>query len=192
MKKALILFILVSLKGYSQDHSDKWFSNIDLEFIVPNKVEYDYHYTNQPGIYIDEIVNTKPAFGANYSFNYNLFKKLSIGAITGLQFQGRPDLSIFKAGPAIKYFFVNNDNVYIYLNPYTYNFSLNKNQFKNGANTRLGIGFPISKREDFNINLNIFYDISSLSLRGSKPLYNDEIPQDIIFRSFGTNLGIQF
>jgi len=192
MKKTLILFFLLSLTGYSQDHSDKLFSNIDIEFIVANKVEYDYHYNDQPGLHIDEIANTKPALGASYSYNFNLFKKLSLGVISGFQFQERPDLSMFKLGSTIKYFFVNNDNVFIFLNPYTYNFSLKKDQFKNGSNTRFGIGFPVLKRDDFNLNINVYYEVNDLSLYGSKPLYSNEIPQNIIFRSFGVSIGTQF
>lgn len=192
MKNLLILFLFFTSLGYSQDQYERWFSIADLEFIVPNKVEYDYYYNDRPGLYIDEIANSKPAFGVSYSYNYNIFRKLSLGVITGFQVHGRPDISMFKLGATIKYFFVNNDNVYVYLNPFTYNFSLNKDQLKNGANTRIGIGFPVYKTDGFNLNVNVFYEVNDLSLEGTKPLYDTEVPQNIIFRSFGASLGAKF
>lgn len=183
---------MITSSGYSQDRTDKWFSNGDLEFIIPNKVEYDYRYTDQPGIHIDEITNSKLAFGISYSYNYAVFKKLSVGVLTGFQVHSRPDLSMLKLGGTIKYFFVDTDKAYVYLNPFVYDFSLNKNQFKRGGNTRIGIGFPISKQESYNINLSVFYEVNDLSLKGSKSLYDTEIPQNIIFRSFGFSIGAKF
>lgn len=185
-----------SLLGFSQDKINKrWYSTIDVEFINPNKVEYSY------GIYSpdydaiiggdDEITNTNPSFGALYSINYNLFKKLSIGAITGIQYMNNPDFNMLKLGTNIKYFFVDSNNVYVYVD-IAYDYSLNKNKFKNGANTRIGIGFPVLKRDDFNLNINIFYEVNDLTLDRSKPLLDSEIPKDIIFRSYGLSVGVQF
>lgn len=192
MKNTIILFLFITSLGYSQEQYERWFSTVDLEFIVPNNVEYDYHYTAQPGLYIDEIENSKTAFGVSYSYNYSIFKKLSLGITTGYQVQGRPNISMFKLGPIIRFFFVNNDNVYLFLSPFTYNFSTNKERLKHGANTRIGIGFPVLKKENFNLNLNVFYEINDLSLEGTKPLYDNEVPQNIIFRSFGASIGAKF
>lgn len=172
----------------------KLYSSIDIEFINPNKVEYYY------GLYSPEykaiiggqnkIENTGSSFGISYSIHYNVFKKLSLGAITGFQNQNNPDFRMLKLGGSINYFFVDNNNIYAYLN-ITNNFTLDKTQFKTGTNVRIGIGFPIMKREKFNLNVNLFYETNDLILEGTKPLFNSEIPDNIIFRSYGLGLGIK-
>ena len=97
---------------------------------------------------------------------------------------------MLKLGGSINYFFVDNNNIYAYLN-ITNNFTLDKTQFKTGTNVRIGIGFPIMKREKFNLNVNLFYETNDLILEGTKPLFNSEIPDNIIFRSYGLGLGIK-
>lgn len=87
------------------------------------------------------------SYGLLYSINYNVFKKLSLGLITGFQSHNNPDFSMLKLGGSVKYFFVDSNNVYTYID-LANDFSLNKNQFKNGGNFRLGIGFPVMKREN--------------------------------------------
>jgi hypothetical protein len=188
--------MLISFLGFSQDKiSKRWYSTIDVEFINPSKVEYSYGIYNSDYDAIiggdDEIANTNPSFGIQYSINYNVFKKLSLGVITGIQYMNNPDYSMLKLGGCVKYFFVDSNNVYVYLDM-AYDYSLNKNQFKNGANTRIGIGFPVLKRDAFNLNINVFYEVNDLTLDGSQPLLYSEIPHNIIFRSYGLSVGAKF
>jgi hypothetical protein len=193
--KNLFLFVLVFISslGYSQDKVLKrWYSTADIEFINPNKVEYlNYPYKDDGTFNINENLNPNPTFGILYSINYNIFKKLSLGAATGLQSMNKPNYSMLKLGGIIKYFFADNDNVYVYLDM-DHEFSLNKKQFKEGFNTRVGIGFPIMKRDSFNLNINVFYEVNQLDLEGSKPLIDTETPESIIFRSYGASVGIKF
>ena len=197
MKKLFIIAIVLTYSfSYSQGKEiKKWHSTIDVEFINPNKVEYSYGYFDPNYNAIiggqDNIENSKASFGMLYSINYNVFKKLSLGAITGYQYQNRPDFAMLKLGGSIKYFFVDNNNVYVYLD-IANNFSLNKDQFKNGNNVRIGIGFPVMKRDKFNLNINVFYETNNLNLEDAKPLFDTEIPDNIIFRSYGISLGIKF
>lgn len=197
MKKTILLLIVfVWFSGYSQDKLfKKWYSTADLEFIVPNKLEYDYgkynlDYNAYVG-YSDNIKGYGVSYGALYSINYHIFNKWSFGVITGFQFQRSPDYAMYKLGGRLKYFFVDANNVYAYIED-SNNFSLNKNQFKSGNNTRLGIGFPIMKRDKFNMNLNVFWEQNFLRLQGSKPLFTDERPKTSVFKSYGISLGIKF
>ena len=193
-KIVIIIFLLIYSNVFCQEKIKKLYSSIDIEFINPNKVEYYY------GLYSPEykaiiggqnkIENTGSSFGISYSIHYNVFKKLSLGAITGFQNQNNPDFRMLKLGGSINYFFVDNNNIYAYLN-ITNNFTLDKTQFKTGTNVRIGIGFPIMKREKFNLNVNLFYETNDLILEGTKPLFNSEIPDNIIFRSYGLGLGIK-
>ena len=193
-KIVIIIVLLIYSNVFCQKKIKKLYSSIDIEFINPNKVEYYY------GLYSPEykaiiggqnkIENTGSSFGISYSIHYNVFKKLSLGAITGFQNQNNPDFRMLKLGGSINYFFVDNNNIYAYLN-ITNNFTLDKTQFKTGTNVRIGIGFPIMKREKFNLNVNLFYETNDLILEGTKPLFNSEIPDNIIFRSYGLGLGIK-
>jgi hypothetical protein len=193
-KIVIIIVLLIYSNVFCQEKIKKLYSSIDIEFINPNKVEYYY------GLYSPEykaiiggqnkIENTGSSFGISYSIHYNVFKKLSLGAITGFQNQNNPDFRMLKLGGSINYFFVDNNNIYAYLN-ITNNFTLDKTQFKTGTNVRIGIGFPIMKREKFNLNVNLFYETNYLILEGTKPLFNSEIPDNIIFRSYGLGLGIK-
>ena len=193
-KIVIIIVLLIYSNVFCQKKKKKLYSSIDIEFINPNKVEYYY------GLYSPEykaiiggqnkIENTGSSFGISYSIHYNVFKKLSLGAITGFQNQNNPDFRMLKLGGSINYFFVDNNNIYAYLN-ITNNFTLDKTQFKTGTNVRIGIGFPIMKREKFNLNVNLFYETNDLILEGTKPLFNSEIPDNIIFRSYGLGLGIK-
>lgn len=197
MKKVLFFILILTYSyGYSQDNlRKKWYSTADIEFINPYKVEYDYgiyssQYDSQVGK-TDEITNAKPSFGVTYSFNYYLFKKLSIGLLTGYQNHARPDFSMLKIGGVIKYFFVDSNNVYSYIDVAN-NFSLNKDQFKNGNNFRLGLGFPVLKREGFNLNVNAFWEQNFLRMEGAKPLFDKETPSTTVLNSYGISLGIKF
>ena len=87
----------------------------------------------------------------------------------------------------------NGYNVYIYLQDAN-NFTLNKEKFKSGNNLRLGLGFPIKKRGNFDIVGNLFFEQNYFKLDGSKPLLNltDEIPRSLTVKSFGVSLGLKF
>ena len=193
-KIVIIIVLLIYSNVFCQEKIKKLYSSIDIEFINPNKVEYYY------GLYSPEykaiiggqnkIENTGSSFGISYSIHYNVFKKLSLGAITGFQNQNNPDFRMLKLGGSINYFFDDNNNIYAYLN-ITNNLTLDKTQFQTGTNVRIGIGFPIMKREKFNLNVNLFYETNDLILEGTKPLFNSEIPDNIIFRSYGLGLGIK-
>lgn len=188
MKKTILtsVLILIFISGYSQD---KWFSSAEFSFIVPSKIEYNYS-SNNVGTTIH--LESRPSIALNYSINYQLFNKFSAGLLAGVQQQGGADFFMYKLGSNIKYYFVDDDNVYIYLQ-YAHNFTVNKDKFNNGDNVRIGIGFPVMRRDAYNLNLNIFYDINGFDLSGSKPLiFGNETPTSIFFRSYGISLGVRF
>ena len=181
-----IALFFIFMSGYSQG---KWFSSAEFDFIVPNKTEYFYSFNNAG---TEIYLVSKTSFALVYSINYQLFNKLSAGLLTGVQQQSGAKFFMYKLGSNIKYYFVDDDNVYTYLQ-YAHNFTVNKDKFNNGDNIRIGIGFPVMKRDAFNLNLNIFYDINGFDLSGSKPLVFDNVkPSSIFFRSYGISLGVKF
>jgi hypothetical protein len=175
MKKLILILLL-----------DKWLSTTELGFIVPNKTEYNYSFNNVG------TLDSKISLAFQYSINYQVYNKLSIGALVGIQEQYGPNFFMYKIGANIRYNFVDAENAFAYFQ-YSPNFTVNKDKFKNGNNLRIGIGLPFFKKDNFNLNLNIFHEINHFNLSGSKPLiFGNEKPESIYFRSFGISLGVKF
>jgi hypothetical protein len=199
MKKIIIIFVLFT--GFSvnaQNELDrKWYSNVDVELIMHNKIEYNYGYFDadyNSKVSSSENLNVrKAAFGLTYSLNYMVFKKLSLGLSTGYKNYNNPDLSMLELGGITKYFFVDSNNVFAFVS-ITNEISLNKSQFKSGTNARIGIGLPILRKDKFNINLNLFKEQNFLRLDGAEPLFNfdQEKPSGLIYKSWGLSAGIKF
>ncbi len=194
-KQLFILFILIYSIGNAQ--IKKWYSNTDLELITHKKVMYSYNYIDANGqkhsVWDEELNGKSPALGLTYSFNYMLFKKLSIGVLGGYKNYKKPDFSMLELGGIVKFFFVDADNVYLY-GSLTNEFTTNKNKFKNGTNSRIGLGVPIIKKDEFIISLNFFAEQQFLRLDGAQGLfhYYQERPSNVIYKSYGLSAGIKF
>jgi hypothetical protein len=188
----IIFFIFLANMSYSQE---KWYHSAEIDLISPNKKEYFYNDSNNK--IIDVNLETEGlllnSFGIQYSYNYLLFSKMSIGIVGGFQNQSKPDYTMVKLGGVIRYFFVDKNDVYVYLQNAN-NFTLNKDKFKSGNNLRLGLGFPFLKREKFNINGNLFFEQNYFKLDKTNPILNlsSEKPRSLTVKSFGISIGIKF
>jgi len=214
MKKILFtLLFLTQFYTYSQSPSDlfntgrgisqssnqdkltkHWFSNIEIEFGVSNEVRYDYSlYDNNDNLLGGRSteLDNKASYGILYSINYPIFNKLTIGVVGGFQYQAQQKISALKLGGIVRYHFVNYESVNINLMT-AYNVALSDNIESDMANVRLGLQFPITKSEGFNLNLNVFGDYNYYIYK--EPILNEikESPSNILFRSFGISLGILF
>ena len=197
-RQVLLICIFISSFGYGQNKKvTKWYSNAEIDVIIHNKTKYSYSYfgtDNTKHIIWDEDLNVKkPAIGLTYSYNYMLFKKLSIGLISGYKKYNQPDFSMAEIGGVVKFFFVDTDNVFVYCS-LTNEISLNKEQFKSGTNARLGIGVPVIKRNKFNVAINLFTEQHFLRLEGADPIlnYQQEKYRDLLFKSSCISNGIKF
>lgn len=173
----------------SDNGIEKWYSTAEVELISPYSGTYHYGIENT-GYQVK--LNKDLSLGVLYSLNYNLFTKLSVGVVAGYQAHFNPDFHLPKIGAVVRYFFVDPDNVYVYLHD-AHTFSFNPSRFEYGNNLRLGLGFPILKKESFNLNTNIFYEQNYVSLNKSDPLFfQNADPGDIYFYSIGVSLGVKF
>ena len=191
-KKVFLILILLAGPFAVQAQEDivkKWYSTAEMDFVFPYKVRYGYGIENRGHrVNLEENLS----FGALYSINYNLFKNLSVGAVGGAQAYFSPNFTMVKIGGVIRYFFVDPNNVYVYIQD-AVNLSLDKSRFEYGNNFRIGLGFPIFKMESFNINTNLFFEQNYLSLEGSEALlFSTEDPGNIYFKSIGLSLGVKF
>lgn len=172
----------------------RWFSNVEIEFGVNNEVKYSYSLYDNNGKLISgrsAELDNKASYGVLYSINYPVLNKFTIGAIGGFQHQGQQKISALKLGGIFRYHFINYESVNINLMT-AYNLALSDNIKSDMANARLGLQFPISRTDDFNLNLNVFGDYNYYVV--DKPILqeNNESPKHIIFRSYGVSLGMQF
>jgi len=193
-----IVLLIATFLGYTQSAKleNKWYSTAEVEFIFPNN--FSYNYGTERGGTDDELSPSGfllKSFGAQYTYNYIFFSKLSIGALAGIQTLSYPrDFFMAKVGVILKYFFVSRDNVYVYA-LHSNIFSLDKSQFKKGGSLRLGIGLPVFKRDNFNITTNIFAEHMYLDLDAAEPIYGyeNEEPDALTVKGvLGISFGIQF
>ena len=88
-----IVLLITTFLSYAQSTKldNKWYSTAEVDFIFPNK--YRYNYGTGHGGTDDEI---KPSgfllksFGAQYTYNYTFFSKLSVGSLAGIQTLSEP------------------------------------------------------------------------------------------------------
>lgn len=193
-----IVLLITTVFNYSQSGKldNKWYSTAEVDFVFPNN--FSYSYGTGHGGTSDEFSPSGfllKSFGAQYTYNYMFFKKLSIGALAGVQTLSYPkDYFMLKVGGIIKFFFAGRNNVYIYTQV-AHNFSTDNSKFKKGGSGRLGIGLPVFKRDNFNITTNIFAQRISLDLEGADPIYGfeGEVPDRLTMEgSFGISFGVQF
>ena len=187
-----LIFSLVFTLGYSQS---KWDTSIELDFVFPNQKDYFYNDSD------NRIFNTDlndsgfllSSFGLQGNYNYYLFRKLSVGVLGGIQTETKQNFTMLKLGGILRYYFVDRDNVYIYLQNAN-NFSLNTDKFKSGNNLRLGLGLPFIRRESFSITSNLFFEQNYFKLDNAEPLlgFSSERPRSLTVQSIGISLGIKF
>lgn len=213
MKNTLLILLLTSsLYSYSQSPADlfnvgrgisqtssqdklakRWFSNVEIEFGVNYEVRYDYsRYDGNEllGGGSTELDN-EASYGVLYNINYPIFNKFSVGAVAGYQHQVQQKISALKLGGILRYHFINYESVNINLMT-AYNVALSDNIESDMANVRLGLQFPITRTDDFNLNLNVFGDYNYYIFTESILPELNERPSSILFRSYGISLGILF
>lgn len=202
MKRILtISLIVISFCIYSQNQTSKeWFSNIEIEY--GENFEVNYNYALDDDKVIDELYNknifrkehkldNRNSFGLIYNINYPIFNKLTLGAIGGFQFQAQQKISALKLGGILRYHFVNYESININLMT-AYNLALSKNIGSKMGNVRFGLQFPIVKMNDFNLNLNFFYDVNFYSYKGKYINEINENSGDLTFKSTGLSFGFLF
>ena len=185
MKKIIfIVLVFNSIFGYCQS---KWYSQIELDTNIPNRMEYNYSFMNR-GTEID--LESKIGIALQYSINRYMSKRFSLGGVLRIHSQYGPKFFSFGTGLKVKYFFVNHENIHL-LFRYLPNFSFNSKKFQFGNNLRIGLATYFGSKK--NLILGVFKEMNHYNLNGSEPLvFGNETPSTLYVYSYGISFGIKF
>ncbi|RIY38146.1 hypothetical protein CKY20_00955 [Capnocytophaga canis] len=186
MKKIILVIFLLSSVGIGivSAQDKKWYSQAELDMIIPRNDKVIYSYSGG-----QVSLNERVMWGVNYSYNYNLFKKFSVGGVSGLTILPQPSITAIKFGAVFRYTFIEDfkANMYAQIAGYL--------PLTNGVETdlgeaRFGVNLPIARYDAFQVNLSLFVIYSRFDL--NKPLFINEIPDSVEYRGTGISLGIRF
>ena len=129
MKKITLVFaLLISISSFAQltvsdgintakevDKGSKstnyalekqWIQTAELGLSLPSETNYSYSkpVTNGFAGY-DKKLDNKLSFDVLYTINYPLFKKFTLGAVGGFQYQTQQSISAFNLGGILRYYF---------------------------------------------------------------------------------------
>ena len=187
MKKSIItsLFVFLPLFIFAQDSYKRWNSFADLNFIIPGDIEYHLEKSPLP-IYLDHSFT----YGLNYSYEYSLFRKFSIGGVTGVTLLAEPTLPTLKYGLIFRFTFVQEYKANIYFHTAGY-LPLNNRTRADFGELRLGLNFPISRGEKYSLTAGIF--LTAVSNQLAKPLMEStKDPDRVRYNGTGFSVGLRF
>jgi len=194
MKKQI--FILLGFMSLSVFGQSKYYLEANIDISAPQTKKYFYNKA-------DHSINNVPIneqgwllnnYGVNFSYNYLIFNRLSIGTVTGVYTDTKQNFSHIRLGGLVRFFYVKgkNHNVNIKLGS---NIPFDKKKFNNGVNFKIGLGFPVYKiTEKEQIFLDLFWEQNYYELDGAHKLLglNDEIPRSLTVHSYGLSFSIRF
>jgi len=188
------LFLMVTLNIVTNSFAQKkTFFSGSVDLVAPQSKQYFYN-NSANHIFRDNIIENGfllNSFGFKAGYYYPIFKKLYLGIWTGFQSDTKEKFAAIKLGGEIKFYVYDIDNMYFYLLDGN-NFTLNKSKYKSGNNLRAGLGFPIIRKKNYNINLKLFWEQNYFTLDGADKLlgYPDEIPRNLTVHSYGISFGV--
>jgi len=192
-KQIFLLLVLISLSAFGQK---KYYFEANIDISSPQTKNYFYNNADNSINYVSIkeqgwLINN---YGANFSFNYLIIKRLSIGTLTGIYSDSKQKFSHLRLGGLVRYFFIKDKD-------YNFNLKLGKNitfdkkKFNNGVNFKIGLGIPIyTIKQRTKILMDLFWEQNYYELDGSNKLIglSDEIPRTLTVHSYGISLNLTF
>jgi len=175
---------------------------IESDLVIPISRKYDYKYKFispvRPNI-VQSVAETesyrggRPALpsGVQFSANFELSPHLSIGPLIGFQKFHTPDFSMVKIGMIMRLYFIDEDGLFAFTQGGA-DLPLKRSQFETGSNFRFGIGYPVWKKDNVNLNLSIFYDRHFVNIQNTPARFIIDFPQSYRLSSIGLGFGIRF
>ncbi|MDO5638161.1 MAG: hypothetical protein Q4G18_13075 [Myroides sp.] len=184
MKKN-ILAIFILFVGVVSAQDKRWYSHAELDVVFPRIDKVTYSYIGGE-IKLDE----KLMYGLNYSYNYNIFSKFSVGAVTGFTQMLNPELTTMKIGGVFRYTFIKEYQANAFLQITGHIPLSNKVAFDLGE-VRAGVSMPIARFSNGNsMTLSLYVLYNSYNIK--KPLFTTEVPDIVEYRGTGLSIGYRF
>lgn len=149
MKKVLIgIFFLCAGILFSQDK--RTYFHAEMDMIIPNDKKVVYSFS-EGEINLDERI----MWGTSFTYNYKLFRKLSVGALGGLNYLSYPKVTSLKYGGSLRYIFSTDyqTNVFLQLMGYI---PLNSKYSTESVEVRFGLGMPVARINDLTMTLGMY------------------------------------
>ena len=179
------LFLLLAVSVSAQDMSKRWNSFVDIDFIIPGRIEY-----HTKGSILSRKLDHSFTYGLNYSYEYSLLRKLSIGGVTGISFLAKPTIPSLKYGGILRFTFVEAYKANIYFQVAGY-LPLNNRSRSDFGEMRLGLNFPISKGDNYNLTAGVYLTKISNSIK-ERLLEIPADPDRIRYNGIGFSIGVRF
>ena len=195
MKNQILSLFLIVL-SFSLFAQSKNYMEVNIDLSAPQTKAYFYNNTDNSinNVNLDEQGWLLNNYGINFSYNYRIVQRLSIGTITGVYSDSKQKFSHIRLGGLVRYFYVK-DKSYNFNVKLGKNISFDKDKFNNGVNFKIGLGFPIYKiKRNKQMLVDLFWEQNYYELDGSNKLIglNDEIPRTLTVHSYGLSLSFTF
>ncbi len=200
IQNSLIFLLFLTALGCTSTRPQ--FTLVETDLVIPTSKKYDYKikFTTPtfPGV-IQSVSDTKTLSGGRptipsglqLSANYELSPHLSFGPVIGFQKFKPPNLSIIKVGFITRIYFTDRDGLFLIAQGGA-DLPAKRSQFEIGSNVRFGIGYPVWKKDNTNLNLSLFYDRHFVNIQGTPARFIFDFPQSYRLESIGIGFGIHF
>lgn len=170
----------------------KFIQTVEFGSSLPSEIKY---YFSTDEYFSAQEFKRRLSFELFYNINYPIIRKLTLGAVVGIQHQSQQSITGLKLGATLRYYFRNYEGVNMYvMTARSIGISDNVKNEGGEGNIRFGLQFPIIELEDFDdfrVTFNVFWDNDSYAIK--KPLLGNETPDNMVFRSaYGLAIGLQF
>lgn len=183
MKKLLFGMLLLCVGTlFAQDKRTYFHTEVDM--IIPNDKKVVYSYSGGE-VNLDERI----MWGASLTYNYNLFRKFSIGALGGLNHLSNPSITSLKFGGSFRYTFITEYQANVFLQIAGY-IPLNSKFATEFGEVRFGLGMPVARFNDMTMTLGMYVMASHYDV--TKSLFWGENPDTLRYKGVGFSLGLRF
>lgn len=183
MKKILFgMFPLCVGTLFAQDK--RTYFHTEVNMIVPNDKKVVYSYSGGE-VNLDERI----MWGASFTYNYNLFRKFSVGALGGLNYLSNPSITSLKFGGSFRYTFISEYQANLFLQLAGY-MPLKSGMEVDLGEVRFGMGMPVARFNDMTMTLGMYVMYARFDF--TKPLFFNETYPSLHYRGVGFSLGLRF
>lgn len=192
------LYILLVVLSGSSVFAQRTYFHTELSSVFPTSGQSIYSFAElDRSVFTGDItlinkeveLEEKVLWDLEFSYNYFLFRKFSVGAATGLISYSNPSVLSAKLGGVIRYTFIKEfkANAFITITglfPFRTGFEIDMGQAK------MGLSMPVAQFDKSELTLSLYRSYVTYTL--TKPILRNEEPTSFHHRGWGLGLGLRF